>query len=340
MTPFARFLFAAVLTASAMWLPVTARAADDAWGRDYLPDVEVVTQEGETKTFYSDILKGRLTVISFIYTTCRDICPIVTARLAEVQDQLGDAFGKDVFFVSVSIDPTTDTPDRLKAHAKAFSAKPGWTFLTGNEVSINLIRHKLGERSRKLTEHRSEILLRNDKTGEWAKDSVFGDIAKLVTTIRAMDPVYRATLKGGAGDAAMYELPGDGGFPGQALYARACGGCHTVGKGDKVGPDLKDVTRRRERAWLDAFLSNPQAMHAKGDPIAKKLAQKFPDVRMPNVGLAEADIRDLVTYIEAQSHAAQLAAEDGSAHHHHHPAAATSEATPQGAHDHSAHQHH
>lgn len=335
-----RLLAVTLMLCAVLGVPTSGRAADDAWGRDYLPDVTVVTQDGESKRFYSDILKGKLTVISFIYTSCRDICPIVTARLAEVQDQLGDDFGKDVFFVSVSIDPKTDTPARLNAHAKAFSAKPGWVFLTGAQEDIDLIRYKLGERSRKITEHRSEILLRNDTTGEWAKDSVFGDITKLVTTIRAMDPVYRATLKPDTSDSAnYYPLPDDGGFPGEALYLRACGGCHTVGKGDKVGPDLKDVTRRRERAWLDAFLTSPQAMHAKGDPIAKELALKFPDVRMPNVGLAEADIRDLVAYIEAQSHAAQLAAQDGDSHHHH-PEPAKSGSTAEEAHDHGAHQHH
>lgn len=310
-----------------------ACAADDVWGRDYLPDVPVVTQDGKTVKFYSDTIEGKLVVISFIYTTCRDICPLVTARMAELQDRLGDAFGRDVFFVSISIDPETDTPERMKSHAEAFNVKPGWLFLTGTRENIDIIRHKLGERSRKLTEHRSEILLRNDRTGEWAKDSVFGDISTVMSNIRAMDPGWQASLANDASAGKHYALAPDGGLPGQALFIRACGGCHTVGAGSKVGPDLEGLTRRRERAWLNSFLTSPQAMRAKGDATALALSEEYKGVRMPEFGLSSNDITDVLSYIEAQSHAARLAAQDAPHDHSKH-------APKKGVHDHGAHAHH
>ncbi|MEQ1714451.1 MAG: SCO family protein, partial [Hyphomicrobium sp.] len=300
----------------------------DAWGEDYLPDLPVVTQDGKTLRFYSDVIKGKITVISFIYTTCRDICPLVTARLADVQRRLGDAAGRDVFFVSISIDPKTDTPERLKQHADAFNAGPGWLFLTGDPGNIDIIRHKLGERSRKLTEHRSEVLLRNDRTGEWSKDSTFGDIETLANTIRAMDPQWQrtqtaSTTASTSPASTTHVVPPNGGLPGRALFVKACASCHTVGKGDKVGPDLKGLAGRRSRDWLNAFLTAPEAMRAKGDPTALTLTQKFKGVAMPNLGLAANDIADILSYVEAETHAATLAAQDlagtdGHAHTHNH----------------------
>ncbi len=65
----------------------------------------VVTQDGKTVRFYDDLIKGRTVLISFIYTSCPNICPVVTARLSQVQDKLGDAVGKDVFFLSSASTP-------------------------------------------------------------------------------------------------------------------------------------------------------------------------------------------------------------------------------------------
>ena len=147
-----------------------ARASAQAsrWGKDYFPDVSVVTQDGKTLRFYDDLIKDKIFVISFLFTTCRDVCPLTTARLAELQEKLGDSMGRDIFFYSLSIDPETDTPDRLKEYAETFGAGPGWLFLTGKPEDIHAIRHKLGERSKVLSDHRNEILLGNGATGEWA----------------------------------------------------------------------------------------------------------------------------------------------------------------------------
>ena len=297
-----------------------ALAEDDPWGSDYLPDATVLTQDGKPLKFYSDVIKGKLTVISFIYTTCRDICPLVTARLADIQRRLGPDASHGIQFVSISIDPETDTPERMKAHADAFGVQDNWLFLTGTRETIDLIRYKLGERSRTKTEHRSEILIRNDVTGEWSRDSVFGDMETVATNIRAMDPKWRAAMSVVRGDqsaAAGSTLPA---LPGQALFARACSGCHTVGKGSKVGPDLKDVGARRPRPWLEEFLANPEAMRKKNDAVARELSAQYPGVRMPALGLSPQDIDDLLAFVGAQSHADTLAqqVEQNKQHDHAH----------------------
>jgi cytochrome c2 len=186
--------------------------------------------------------------------------------------------------------------------------------------------------------------MRNDKTGEWSKDSTFGDLETVANNIRAMDPLWQASLKADVqARSAHRAAPENGGFPGQALFLRACAACHTIGHGDKVGPDLKGLTTRRSRDWLNAFIAAPEAMRAKGDPAALALTEKFKGVAMPNLALAETDIADVLSYVEAQSHAATLAAQDGAGAHQHgaQQDSAAQHANPQqGSHDPGAHKHH
>ena len=82
--------------------------------------------------------------IEQFYTHCIDICPLETARLAQVQKMLGDRVGKDIFFYSISIDPKRDTPEAMKEYAEKYHAGPGWLFLTGKKEDIALINKKLG----------------------------------------------------------------------------------------------------------------------------------------------------------------------------------------------------
>lgn len=313
------------------------------WGAGYLPDVRLTDQDGNSRRFYSDVLKGRIAVIAFIYTSCRDICPVVTARLAQVQDRLnqdrlnqdraagaagatGAAAAAEPVFVAISIDPATDTPARLKDYADAFGVGPGFTFLTGAPEDIALVRHKLGERSRKLVEHSRTLLLYNDATGEWARDSAFGDLTVLATTIRAMNPAYSAGSPAGqVGNQVGGQVGGQGGsqvagqvgetslapdLPGQSLFLKTCAACHTVGGGVRVGPDLIGLSGRRGRDWLTAYITDPQRLRASGDPAAEELARAYPAVRMPNLSLSEADAADVLAYVEARTYAAREAAKD------------------------------
>jgi protein SCO1 len=85
--------------------------------------------------------------------------------------------------------------------------------------------------------------------------------------------------------------------PGEALYLRICAGCHTVGQGDRVGPDLSGLTGRRDREWLVRFIENPERMRMQKDPVALGLVASFPSVRMPALGVSESDAGDLIAYV-------------------------------------------
>ncbi len=335
------------LVAALAGLVLNANGAVARWGKDYLPNVEVVTQDGNKVRFYDDVLKDKITVISFIYTTCRDICPLITARMAQVYQQLGAAAGRDVHFVSISIDPENDTPEKMKEHAEAFRSDPNWLFLTGEKANVDLVRHKLGERSRKLTEHAAQVMLYNDRTGEWSRDSAFADLGALALAIRSMDPAWQAAT-GGSGQHAAHLRQSDAkmsaDLPGQALFVKACAACHTIGQGDRVGPDLKDVSQRRERSWLLRFVGTPSRLHAEKDPTALALAAAFPKVRMPNLQMSDADVVDLLSYIDARSFAAVApgghaghAEHDHAAGHKHGHSAHEVQTGGAGSHDHAAH---
>lgn len=271
------------------------------WNETYFPNLPVVTHDGRTLHFYDDLIKGKIVVINFIYTSCANICPLTTARLAEVKDRLGDAVGRDIFFYSITLDPVMDGPEVLAKYAETYKAGPGWLFLTGKPDDIELIRHKLGERSRVLSEHRNDVMLGNDRTGEWGRDSAFSDIAELADTIRNMDPVWRDQVHPLASAATAGKPSVLSETPGQALFIKACSACHSIGQGIIVGPDLAGVLGRRERTWLKSFMMSPDGMRAKKDPVAVALDEKFPNVSMPNLGLSDGDADDLLVYLARKS---------------------------------------
>lgn len=83
---------------------------------------------------------------------------------------------------------------------------------------------------------------------------------------------------------------------GGTLFQQKCAACHTIGQGDRVGPDLKGITELRDAAWLKTWLKDPAAMIASGDPAAKEISEKYPMV-MPNLGLSDQQIDDLIAYM-------------------------------------------
>ena len=318
-----RHLLAGIaMLAAAVAAPHSARAQGTPWAQGYFPNLPVVTQDGKTLRFYDDLLKGKMVVINFIYTSCPDICPIATARLSQVEDKLGEQMGRDFFFISMTVDPEHDTPERLKEYAKAYGAGPGWFFVTGQPADIRAINYTLGERSRKLSEHRNQIVLGNEPQGQWQRDSVFGDLDRLADTVRGMDPKWRDEVRTlpknplGNADLKMSDQPGE------ALFRKLCAPCHTIGVGDRIGPDLRGVTQRRDHAWLSRFIQNPARMLAQKDPVALELAAKFPAVHMPVLGLHDADAADLINYLEvlnARLEEGASPAADNDHHQHAHP---------------------
>jgi protein SCO1/2 len=149
----------------------TARAelSREEENRRFFTDLEVVTHEGETLRFYSDILKDRLVVISFFYTNCPTAQPALVT-LFRLQKKLKGRLGNDVFLLTVSVDPEEDTPEVVRKYARNFNPKKGWLFLTGKQANINEINRRLGNTRLRLPEgHLRLFLLGNLKTGHWMR---------------------------------------------------------------------------------------------------------------------------------------------------------------------------
>lgn len=134
-----------------------------------IPDIPVVDQDGNHLRLYSDLMKGKAVVLSFFFTSCLDVCPMQGMALAKLQARLGERAGRDVFIVSISKDPVTDTPRRLKEWAAKYKVGRGWTLVTGGEgVFRKLVRDFIGE-SLGGASHLPVLLVGDDKTGRWAE---------------------------------------------------------------------------------------------------------------------------------------------------------------------------
>jgi protein SCO1/2 len=320
---FSAFALAAIALMPMVSSPATsAEVATNHYGANYFPNVPVVTQDGKTLNFYDDVIKGKRVVVSFIYTNCPDICPLTTARLTQVEDVLHDQMDRgELYFISMTVDPVRDTPEKLKEFSKAFGTGPGWLFLTGKPEDIRLINTRLGDRSRSLSDHRNEVILGNDKTGEWGRNTVFGDLDRLVIDINAMDPDWREEVRVIGFNKASDTGVALGLQPGQSLFKKICAPCHTIGVGDRVGPDLRGVTERRSPEWLTRFIRSPEKVRAEKDSTAMETAARFPGVRMPNLGLTDLDVIDLISYLKSQNDRIEAGNKDDEAmmasHHHH-----------------------
>jgi protein SCO1/2 len=86
---------------------------------------------------------------------------------------------------------------------------------------------------------------------------------------------------------------------GQYIFATHCGACHSIGHGDTIGPDLKGITEVRSAAWLTRFIQYPDKLLAEKDPLAVSLFQKYGEVQMPNLRLAEEDVAAIIQFLHA-----------------------------------------
>jgi len=148
-----------------------------------VPDLELLDQNGRKIHFYTDLVKGQTVVINFIFTTCTTICPPLGATFARVQKELGDKVGRDVRFISISVDPATDTPERLKAWGAKFHAGEGWTFVTGAKPQVDELLRALGASSARREDHSPTILIGNDAHGTWTRTYGLANTSKLVEII-------------------------------------------------------------------------------------------------------------------------------------------------------------
>jgi protein SCO1/2 len=137
--------------------------------------------------------------------------------------------------------------------------------------------------------------------GQWMRNSALDNprflsqmIGDFLDSFRNMKPAQGTSST----ESASLNLD-----PGQYLFTKKCGACHTVGQGDKIGPDLLGVADARNRDWLMRKIQNPEQLLAEKDPITVALAEKYGHVTMPNLRVADEDANHLIGYLVSQTSA-------------------------------------
>lgn len=280
--------------------------AGQRWGADYFPNLLLTNQDGQQLRFFDDMLKDKVVVINFIYTSCPDACPLETARLVEVYDLLKDWVGKDIFFYSISIDPDIDTPAVLKEYSKRFKTGPGWQFLTGSKADIRTVREKLGmirSDEQSLSDHTLSLMVGNQRIGRWLKRSPMENPFMLANTLGTWinKSAVRLTPMQDYKDAPVTLRSMS---KGEELYRTRCGACHLLGDEDGLlrnGPPLLGVVDRRDPAWLRRWIAQPDAMLAEKDPLAMELYEQWNRVPMPNLRLEQKEVDAILEYMKSES---------------------------------------
>ena len=145
-----------------------------------IPDVQVLTQDGKSVRFYTDLVKGNTVVVNFVFTNCKTICPMLGGMFSNLQKQST----RGVRLISISIDPSVDTPRRLKEWGMKFHPGPSWTFVTGRQADIDQILKAFGVYTSQPQEHLPVTVIGSDVTGIWTRNYGFlsgQELASVVT---------------------------------------------------------------------------------------------------------------------------------------------------------------
>jgi protein SCO1/2 len=135
--------FIIMIVIGALALLVSLAAAESLPKIKLAPDFTLTKQDGKRLALKD--LRGKVLTITFIFASCADTCPLLTAKMAGIQNRLGSDFGQKVFFISITVDPERDTPEVLNRYAEAHKANPaGWAFLTGTSTEIRDVAKRYG----------------------------------------------------------------------------------------------------------------------------------------------------------------------------------------------------
>lgn len=156
-----------------------------------LRDLELVTEHGDRVKFVSDVIGDRIVVINFIYTKCTTVCPALSAVFSLLQDALGDRLGREVVLISLTVDPRTDTPQRLRAFAQKHRARPGWEWLTGSAEPVDQVLHGLGAYTAGTDQQPAMVLVGDGRSSKWTRFFGFPGTDQLLAHVDALAAARR-----------------------------------------------------------------------------------------------------------------------------------------------------
>jgi cytochrome oxidase Cu insertion factor (SCO1/SenC/PrrC family) len=152
----------------------------------YFTDVVLVDQDGHELRLYSDLMRGKVVVIQSFFCSCKAACPKLVSNFMAIQERFRDRMGKDLHLLSISVDPTRDTVDTLRAFARRNGAGPGWYFLTGRQENVELALHKFGQKVDAPDNHSNLFMIGNDATELWKKAMGLAQTEDLIQVVASV----------------------------------------------------------------------------------------------------------------------------------------------------------
>jgi protein SCO1/2 len=150
-----------------------------------VPTVKLLREDGKTVALADELDDGRPVVLSFIYTTCTDLCPLSSHVLSQLQRKLGSDRDR-VHLVSISIDPEEDTPARLRDYASKFGAGPGWNHYTGTVAASIMVQRAFDVYRGDKMSHAPVTLLRMAPGQPWIRFDGFAKADDLLREFHSL----------------------------------------------------------------------------------------------------------------------------------------------------------
>lgn len=187
-------LFAALLCVTFMVLFPLPRPSYGSSGNAVtvkVRDALLQDQDGRSVRFRSDAIGEKLVFVTFTYTTCTTICPVLDSIFIKLQEKLGERLGRDVTLLTLSIDPVNDTPLRLRQHAQKIGAKKGWVFLTGQKADIDHVLSGLDVYSSDIRKHPPALFIADGKRNVWRRLNGFPSASRAMSILRELEDERR-----------------------------------------------------------------------------------------------------------------------------------------------------
>jgi protein SCO1/2 len=147
-----------------------------------IPDVRLIRQDGAVVSLSEELNDGRPIVLSFIYTSCTSVCPLVSHILSELQSKLNDN-PRHVHLVSITIDPEQDDPARLREYAKSFNAGPDWQHYTGTLAASRVVQQAFDVYRGNKMDHMPATLIRFAPGAQWTRIEGFATVDQLLAEL-------------------------------------------------------------------------------------------------------------------------------------------------------------
>jgi len=259
-----------------------------------VPSYRLVDQTGQART--QDDLRGSVWVADFIFTSCKSVCPVLSAKMVQVQQAIADPRLK---FVSFSVDPERDTPEALLAYAKRWAPEESrWTLLATTQQSLASLAKGMQtfverQPDPDATLHTSELFLIDAQGRVRGLYGTDGDsFDQLVPDARRLLAELSAPAAPGGSAPATAE-------DGAALYRRVgCAGCHDV---PAIAPSLAGLAGRLVMLADGRTVTADEAYLRESilEPAAKVVATYPPSMPGYRGMLSEAQVTSLVHYLQA-----------------------------------------